>query len=62
MGWSSGSQLAEDVWSVVRLHVAKPKRKKVALKIYEMFCDRDADDWGGTQLEEDAGIEVEIDD
>lgn len=45
MGWASGSYLAQDVWNLVRPHIPQEKRKQLAAKIYDMFCDEDADDW-----------------
>jgi hypothetical protein len=43
MGWASGSQLAEDVWSVVRPLISPKKRKKAAASIIELFEGHDCD-------------------
>jgi hypothetical protein len=43
MGWASGSELAESVWSLFRKHVPKEQRKQVALKLIDLFEDRDCD-------------------
>ncbi len=45
MGWCSGSQLAEELWEEIKKHIPKKKRQKLAKKIYDMFCDLDADCW-----------------
>lgn len=43
MGWSGGSKLAEDLWSVIRKHLPARHRKKVANKIIDLFENQDAD-------------------
>jgi hypothetical protein len=43
MGWSSGSQIAEDVWSVIEKQIPKAKRKKVAREIVNIFEANDCD-------------------
>jgi hypothetical protein len=45
MGWASGSYLAEDIWQSVKNHLPEEKKKEIAQKIYNIFCDQDADDW-----------------
>jgi hypothetical protein len=60
MGWCSGTELAIDVWNLVRKYIPSKDKKKIAFKIYDLFCDYDADCWDGdSQLEKDAGIENE---
>ncbi len=60
MGWASGSGLAEEVWELVRKHVPKSRRKKIANEVYELFCAQDADDWDyDDDLLKDAGITYE---
>ena len=49
MGWSGGTGLAEDVWDLVRKYIPEEERQKIAKKIYDMFCDMDADGWEGTE-------------
>ena len=57
MGWSSGTGLACEVYDIVRKHIPEKNRKKIATKIYDLFCDNDADDWDGTSdIEKDADI------
>ena len=57
MGWCSGTELAIEVWNIIGEFVPKNKRKKIAKKIYNLFCDYDADCWDGdSQLERDAQI------
>lgn len=56
MGWANGSQIADEVWGVVRGYIPPIKRKKVANEIIEIFEHEDADDWVDDQLiMEDAG-------
>ena len=44
MGWASGSELAEDVWKVVRKLIEdKRARMKAARQIIELFEDHDCD-------------------
>jgi putative lipoic acid-binding regulatory protein len=45
MGWASGSELADDVWKVVKKYIPKDKKKEVAIKIVDLFQDYDADAW-----------------
>jgi hypothetical protein len=58
MGWASGSMLAEDVWEIVRPHVACGQRRKVARKIWEAFESMDCDTLDeAEQLQKDAGYD-----
>ena len=43
MGWSSGSELAGNVWDLFRDFVPKKKRKKVAQELMGLFEDHDCD-------------------
>ena len=43
MGWASGSQLAEDVWDIVRPVVPQKNRKELAIEIVRLFEDHDCD-------------------
>ena len=45
MGWSSGCGLAEGIWSDIKDVLPIETKDKVAVKIYNAFCDMDADDW-----------------
>jgi hypothetical protein len=54
MGWSSGSQLADDVYELVSKYIPEEDKKKVAKKMYDLFCNHDADDWCDSQLKKDA--------
>lgn len=57
MGWCSGTSLAIDVWNEIRKYIPDKDKKKVAKKIYNLFCDQDADCWDGdSQLEKDAAV------
>ena len=48
MGWSSGSELAQEVWDAVYPHLPKKARQDVAQQIVEAFENHDADDWYAT--------------
>lgn len=43
MGWSSGSDLAEQLWSIVSEHIPVDKRKAVAKRIIRAFENHDCD-------------------
>jgi len=43
MGWSGGSQLADDVYRVVRPFIPADKRRLVALRIIVLFEAEDVD-------------------
>jgi len=43
MGWASGSELAESVWSLVRDHIPQRRRKEVALDLIDLFENMDCD-------------------
>ena len=43
MGWCSGSEIAQDVWALVRKFIPDKKREKIARKLIDIFEDRDAD-------------------
>lgn len=46
MGWSSGSELAEKTWALVRQFVPKDKMKATAEAFIDAFENEDADDFG----------------
>jgi hypothetical protein len=57
MGWASGSQLAEDVWRVVRPLISVKKRKKAAASIISLFEDHDCDTlYEAEELVADSGL------
>lgn len=43
MGWSSGSELAEDIWNTISNHISKDNQEKVARKLIELFENYDCD-------------------
>lgn len=43
MGWSSGSDIAEDIWRQVRKYVPDNKQKALARRIIKVFESHDAD-------------------
>ena len=45
MGWASGSYLAEKIWEDIKDILPNDKKDELAVKIYNAFCDADADDW-----------------
>ena len=45
MGWVSGSYLAEEIWKEIKDILPNDKKEQLAVKIYNAFCDADADDW-----------------
>ena len=45
MGWASGSHLAEDVWKIIKKFIPEDQKQTIAKKIYDKFCEGDADDW-----------------
>lgn len=58
MGWASGSELAEDVWTLMRQYVPGKKRQRIARKLIDIFEDRDADTmYEAEQLWKDANLE-----
>lgn len=62
MGWSSGSQLAEDIWNEVSKYIPKVKKKKVARKIVNYFESMDCDTMEDCeQLMRDAKISYDED-
>jgi hypothetical protein len=57
MGWAGGCDIAAEVWYLVRKYVPESERREIARKIYDMFCDKDADAWEpDDKLCIDAGI------
>lgn len=59
MGWSSGSELAEEVWDMFRGLIRKDK-KKYAKRLIELFENMDCDTiYECEQLCKDAGVEQE---
>lgn len=48
MGWSKGSIIAEEVWSIIKPYIGKDERTlaEASKRVYEIFESRDADDWG----------------
>lgn len=43
MGWASGSEIADDIWLLVRKYIPKKDRKKVAKKVIDIFESKDCD-------------------
>jgi hypothetical protein len=58
MGWASGSELAEEVWELVREYIPKRKREQVAKDLVNIFEDHDCDTMEEAELlMEDAGLD-----
>lgn len=45
MGWARGSQLAEELWEKIKVHIKPESLEIVAKTITSNFEDYDADDW-----------------
>ena len=43
MGWCAGSEIAEDVWKLVRQHIPFTERREIARRIIDRFEQEDAD-------------------
>ncbi len=43
MGWSSGTNLIENVWDIVRKEIPEKKRVNILAKIIDAFTDEDWD-------------------
>ena len=50
MGWCSGSDLADRIWSLVKDHIPKEAQPKIALRIIEIFEGEDCDTMQETAL------------
>ena len=60
MGWCRGSEIAEDVWALVRPFVYVKERKRIARKLIDIFENHDADTMEeAEQLWQDADITPE---
>lgn len=57
MGWAGGSELATELWDLVREYIPASKKKKIARKFVDAFENEDCDTMGECEdLLEDAGI------
>lgn len=57
MGWGSGSELAEEVWSIVKPYIPPAERRQVAKDIVSAFEDQDCDTLQeAEELWQDAGL------
>lgn len=47
MGWAEGSTVANEVWNILKPYIKKDERTlaEASKRIYEIFENRDADDW-----------------
>lgn len=56
MGWATGSEIAEEVWKVVKDAVPSQNRQYVADKLLEIFENHDADAFDSDmEIVKDAG-------
>lgn len=56
MGWASGSQLAQDVWDLIRPFLYVSERQRVARQLIDLFENMDCDTIDeAEQLCQDAG-------
>lgn len=57
MGWAGGSEVASDVWKLVRPHIPAAKRRAVAKKLIKVFENQDCDTMEEAELLwKDAGM------
>jgi hypothetical protein len=57
MGWSRGSEIAAEVWDLVKEFVPPKKRKSIAKQIVDLFEDNDCDTmYEAEDLVEAAGL------
>jgi hypothetical protein len=57
MGWSGGEELADKLYCKIRQFIPPEKRREIARKFYNEFCDHDADTWSGaTRIEKDGKL------
>jgi len=45
MGWSTGSEIAEELWDDIKDYISEDNHQEVANKIFTAFENNDADDW-----------------
>lgn len=45
MGWATGCEIAEDIWRNLKEIIPESDYKRASKIIYEIFDERDADDW-----------------
>ena len=45
MGWATGSNIAEEIWSYMKDRLDIEGQKELSKKLYNTFCKYDADDW-----------------
>ncbi len=58
MGWSGGSEMAEDIWNMFRKYVPEKSRKRCAKKLVDIFETQDCDTMDeAARLMKDAGLE-----
>lgn len=63
MGWASGSEIATEIWRLVREHIPKDERRRIAIDLVHIFEDQDCDTMHEAyQLMSDAGMDETIDD
>lgn len=56
MGWAGGSQIAGDVWKLVRFYIPRKERERIANQIVDIFEQHDCDTMDeAEQLMADAG-------
>jgi len=49
--------MAADIWDMFRDRIPEVERQALAKKLYDIFCEKDADDWiPDGRLEQDAGL------
>lgn len=49
MGWSTGSYIAEQIWDTIKDTLPEDKKDSIAIKIFNVFEEYDADDWSNEE-------------
>lgn len=50
MGWGSGSEIADNIWDIIKRHIPEHSKVEVATEILDEFESRDCDTMQETQL------------
>lgn len=62
MGWAEGSELADEMWKIIRPLTGPANKKRIAKKVVALFEDQDCDTmYECKKLCADAGIENDAD-
>jgi len=59
MGWSSGCQVADDVWVLIEVFIPPKKKKEIARKFIDVFENYDCDTMEQADMYEAASFDDE---